>query len=545
MGNLRENILIFFSILILILIGLILINPYLTGADAVSYISIAKKCASGKWQEAINGHWSLLISWLLVPFVKLKINLILAAKSLCVLIGGFAFFAFWLLLKNLSFLNKTLRLFMLFSAMPLILHHSLVVITPDLLLASIILIYFYHLLDSSYFNSWRRPVFCAIIGTCCYLAKAYGFIFFRSSFLFHHFYYFIFYSSRTGKKRIITSFLLGLIVFLITSFPWIYALKQKYGHWTISTSSRYNFALISPHISFRSMEHWGLIPPPNESALSYWEDPNVIPLEKWNPFSSKDSLLFWLKRLKKNFKNWFLIIWEDSWLAPLILLGGFILCFWPRRHREAFLITLNLFLYSAGFLLLFVLNRYLYFVEFSLILLAGYLLSLLLRSKNIILTIIFYALLFSFSISFIYKPILLIHKISTYNTITPFKETDKEIYLWAKAVDRVLTRYDQFYRQQKKQHYPLPLANVATLGNWNRGIFVSYYLQLRYFGDLMPYSAEQILPELRRNKIDYVFVFGPLWPQEWPLSSSSLIIKKKYFRLYNVKPLVESLRKGD
>lgn len=537
MKILKENILLCFSILLFISIGLILITPYLTNADAVSYISIAKKYASGQWKDAINGHWSPLISWLLIPFVWLKIDMILAVKSLCVFIGGFTLFAFWLLLKKVSFLNKTLRLLIIFSAAPLILHHSLVVITPDLLIASIIIIYFSHLWDSSYFRSWKMPVLCGAIGACSYLAKSYGFVFFLGSFLFHHLYYFIFYGSRIGKKKIITFFLLGLIVFLITSFPWIYLLRQKYGYWNISTASRYNFAQIAPHIVFKPLELWGLVSPPNESALSYWEDPNVIPLQAWSPFSSKDNFLDWLKRLTNNLKDFLLIIWDDSWLAPLILLGGFILCFWPRRHRDAFLITMNLLIYSSGFLLLFIFDRYLYFIEFSLLLLAGYLLSLLPRSKNKIFTIIFYALLFSFSISFIYRPIFLIHKICTHNPVTPFKETDKEIYLWAKEVDRILTRHDHSYRQRKRQPgYPLPLANVATLGNWNRGIFVSYYLQLRYFGDLVAYSPEQIIPELKQYNIDYIFVFGPPWPHERELSSLPLIIKHKYFRIYDVNP---------
>lgn len=535
---LKEKLLLLSLILILISMGIVLITPYLTGADAISYISIAKKYALGQWKEAINGHWSPLISWLLVPSVWLKFNLIIAAKILCVLIGGFALFAFWLLLKKLSFLDKTLRLFIMFSAMPLILHHSIVVITPDLLIASIILIYFNSLWDSSYFSSWKKPVFCGAIGTLFYLAKSYGFVFFLFSFLFHHLYFFIISNQKTKRKKVIVFFLLGLIIFLLTSFPWIYALKQKYGYWTISTAPCFNLAQIAPHIAFKQMELWGLIPPPNESALSYWEDPNVVPFETWNPFSSKEDFLYWLGRTIKNFKDWLSTIWDDSPLAPLILFGGIILCFWPRRHQSAFLITMNLLIYSSGFLLLFILDRYLYFVEFSLLLLGAYLLSLWPRFKKKIFVFIFYIFLISFSISFVYKPILLIYKICTHNPVTPFKETDKEIYLWAKAVDKELAKYDHFYRHQKKHpESPLPIANIATLGNWNRGIFVSYYLRLRYFGDLMPYQPEEIIPELKQHKIDYLFVFGEIWPQEKKLSSLPIVLKRKYFRLYDVRPL--------
>lgn len=527
-------------ILFLIFTGLILINPYLPGADAVSYISLAQKYATGQWKKAINGHWSPLFSWLLVPFIWLKIEPVKAAKFLCVLIGGFTYFSFWLIIKNLFSYNneKNIKWILMITAFPLILHHSLVVITPDLLVTSLILLYFNFLLSSSYFMSWKMPILCGILGTACYFSKSYGFLFFFISYLFYHFYYFIYFSRQIKKSKILAFFFLGCSIFLITSFPWILALKQKYGYWTISTAIRFNFNQISPNVCFKSLEFQGLIPPPNESALSYWEDPKVIPYEEWNPLRSKENFLYWLKRIKINFKDFFVTIWDDSYLAPLILFLGIILCFWPRRHQSAFLITMNLLIYSSGFLLLFILDRYLYFVEFSLLLLGGYLLSLWPRFKKKIFVFIFYTLLISFSISFVYKPILLIHKICTHNPVTPFKETDKEIYLWAKAVDKELAKYDHFYRHQKKHpESPLPIANIATLGNWNRGIFVSYYLRLRYFGDLMPYQPEEIIPELKQHKIDYLFVFGEIWPQEKKLSSLPIVLKRKYFRLYDVRPL--------
>ena len=43
---------------------------YLMDADAVGYLTVADRVANNDWHRSINGLWSPLNSWLLVPFIK-------------------------------------------------------------------------------------------------------------------------------------------------------------------------------------------------------------------------------------------------------------------------------------------------------------------------------------------------------------------------------------------------------------------------------------------------------------------------------------------
>ena len=62
------------------------INP-----DGISYIQVARNCAAGRFDLAVNSYWGPLLSWILVPFVWLGWDLQLVVKVLGVVLGlGFA-----------------------------------------------------------------------------------------------------------------------------------------------------------------------------------------------------------------------------------------------------------------------------------------------------------------------------------------------------------------------------------------------------------------------------------------------------------------------
>ena len=56
--------------------GLILLPVYQTGfsPDTTAYLIVAEHYLHGRWDEAINGLWGPLASWLLAPFLGLGIN---------------------------------------------------------------------------------------------------------------------------------------------------------------------------------------------------------------------------------------------------------------------------------------------------------------------------------------------------------------------------------------------------------------------------------------------------------------------------------------
>jgi len=56
-----------------LILGAILLNfyQYQINPDGISYISIAQKYLRGDYGNAVNGYWSPLFSWLLMPFLLL------------------------------------------------------------------------------------------------------------------------------------------------------------------------------------------------------------------------------------------------------------------------------------------------------------------------------------------------------------------------------------------------------------------------------------------------------------------------------------------
>ena len=58
---------------------------YIFDGDSTGYLKVAEKIAKGELYNSINGTWSPLNSWLIVPFIKMGFNSIMAAK----IVNGF------------------------------------------------------------------------------------------------------------------------------------------------------------------------------------------------------------------------------------------------------------------------------------------------------------------------------------------------------------------------------------------------------------------------------------------------------------------------
>jgi hypothetical protein len=78
------------AMLIYLIIGVCLLKyyRYRINPDGVSYISVAQKYAAGNFKQAVNGYWSPLFCWLLVPLLAIRIEPLLATKILNLLVGS-------------------------------------------------------------------------------------------------------------------------------------------------------------------------------------------------------------------------------------------------------------------------------------------------------------------------------------------------------------------------------------------------------------------------------------------------------------------------
>src|SRR4030042_2557729 len=58
----------------------LLINAYVSNIDLLSYISLSQRYLHGSLRDAVNAYWSPLFSWLLLPFLLLPVEPVIAAK---------------------------------------------------------------------------------------------------------------------------------------------------------------------------------------------------------------------------------------------------------------------------------------------------------------------------------------------------------------------------------------------------------------------------------------------------------------------------------
>ena len=93
--NFRIEFIFYLFLLIYLILGVQLLNhyQYSIGVDGISYVNISKLYLFGDFNNAINGYWSPLFSWMLVPFLKIfgstPDNAVYASKVLSLFIGFF------------------------------------------------------------------------------------------------------------------------------------------------------------------------------------------------------------------------------------------------------------------------------------------------------------------------------------------------------------------------------------------------------------------------------------------------------------------------
>src|SRR6266496_1449429 len=127
-------------LLLLYLLAAVFLYPflkyYVDSADTLQYITVAKNYSQGNFSDAVNSFWSPLISWLLVPFVLLKIEPVFAFKILQIIIGFFTLrliFSYIEQSRAEKFASVTLKA----ACIPLVLSFAFLFSTPDLLLLTL------------------------------------------------------------------------------------------------------------------------------------------------------------------------------------------------------------------------------------------------------------------------------------------------------------------------------------------------------------------------------------------------------------------------
>ncbi len=203
---------------------------YVDNPDSLQYVSIAHHILGGRWALAVNGYWSPLISWMLVPFIYIFDDGIIAFKYLQMAIGVYVI-AKWLSFLSLTEIEDKWKRVLGFAIIPFVISYSLNNLTPDLLFVGILFALIVAIIRWLEKQSDGQKI--GQLGALLYLTKAFALPLFI----------FLFAITYWMKDERLTKATVKKIIypFILISGIWILCLSIKYGKFTISESAKFNF----------------------------------------------------------------------------------------------------------------------------------------------------------------------------------------------------------------------------------------------------------------------------------------------------------------
>jgi len=467
---------------------------YTIAGDEISYINVAHSYAVGDWENAVNGYWSPLYSWLMVPFLFIMgfkpIYGVYISKILSIIVGFFTILAVRRLALTFNMEITVLRVMLTALIFPIILY-VLLYNTPDLLLALLLILYLSLIYDPEYSKSISFGLLCGIIGAITFLTKSFAFPFFLVHFLLFNI---ILYSKslKNQKKIIKKNMLLGLTIFFVLSGLWIATISLKYDELTISTAGGYNQALVGPEYKVNTFDngvspevYFGLITPPNNDTTSIWGDPSYFKMNKWSPFDSLKNFNYEIDLIVSNIIYTFKIV-ESSMFGAIIILIAMIFIIKSSKidvmtKNKMKYILLTSFIYMGGYWLIIPEWRYLWFI-FILFTLSGFIIIDRLYQRDLISINIRNILLLLMFCLVIFQPAL------------EFSHFNNEKYIYHDLSNNLELNYNVH-------------GNLAS-NNWDQTSAIAYYLNSKYYGGTKKTNNTTLInQELIKNNIDYYFVW--------------------------------------
>ncbi|MDP7584230.1 MAG: hypothetical protein QF920_00380 [Verrucomicrobiota bacterium] len=325
--------------------------------DAIAYMRVAEYWSVGNLGFAVNGYWGPLLSWLMVPFLWLGVEPLLAGK-LAMLISGAVFFHGSLFLVRsvgLRSIDELIVAWVLALTIPGWMSNH---VTPDLLVAGLMAFALGQAVSRDWLANRRRAFGTGATWGLAYLAKAVALpVGVVVSVLLALCWRLGQAENRQAAWRQL-GVALGLLA--LVAAPWITVLSLKYDKPTFSTSGPIAHAIVGPGNDRPAPHPFGsTIYQPEPGRVTAWEDPSRMGYDYWSPFASGENFSHQLSLIGRNAKTVFQFLavfdgigallgwfgvgtlvfglalfakrpWAKNWLAdrwrwmviPLICLGG-------------------------------------------------------------------------------------------------------------------------------------------------------------------------------------------------------------------------------
>ncbi|MFN9710381.1 MAG: hypothetical protein ACK55K_03105 [Bacteroidota bacterium] len=321
---------------------------YVLDPDGASYASIAEQYANGYFTEAINSVWSPLHEWLIIPFIKMGIYTPYAFKFSNLLIGTGVLITIHLYLLK-SNLDKAINKYLLLCLPVILCYFIWFELAADILFCLIVLIYLKLTQDVSFYNDYKKNILVGCIGGFGYLAKGVGLPFFLIHYTLIHFW-------NNWSFNRFKYYLSGLFFFILISAPWIIILHSKYNIWLYSSAGALNMSwLLTPSATNELF----CMPPPNQYAFSYWEDPWFVQDIFHSPFDNLNQFVKSIRHVLYNVQEYVKVFIQISFLSISIVFISLVNLI-HNPSKKNFYIFISIFLLPTGYILFHYEYRYLW-----------------------------------------------------------------------------------------------------------------------------------------------------------------------------------------
>lgn len=291
---------------------------YMLDSDAVAYLTIAERAAHGQFEQSINGLWSPLNSWLMIPFLQQGYQAWTVAKLLNVCFGGILLVQSFLLYR--TFIQHKLMLWvMMLSTAVVAAYQVYFQVFGDVLQLLFVIPYILLLLSDHFLHQRWKAILIGLLMGIGFYAKAYTVVFFGLHYTLCLFW--MYRKQQQSLKRYMQQWLIGGLTFVGCILPWSYLMYKKYHVLTLSgLAGKLNMSwYINSGKSFNSSIQL-LIPPSYSDSPSFWEDPWFSQTNLSSPFSSLHHFFKWIARVGYNSLESIQCIQEISIVGVTILL---------------------------------------------------------------------------------------------------------------------------------------------------------------------------------------------------------------------------------
>lgn len=457
---------------------------YILDIDAISYIHVAERFAKGEYYYSVNGYWSPLISWILVPFINAGFDPVFTAKYINGLLGLLTLFSCYSLIDKFT-INHLLKRILPFVLAVLLLSYAFYELCADLLQLFLLLLYINLIFSNDFIHTNGKIILAGVLGAFCYFAKAYNFPFFLLHFLITLFVLVKKNYPVTVMRSFIKKAAVGLIAFFLLVTPYLVVLTHKYGSFRINNAGRLN---LSWFLSAGTNDHRRMVAePPFPDATSYWDEPTYSQEKYVGPFTSVG---FFLKQIKLTISNSikFSGLLNQVTIFVYVILVGFL--FYLYRKKRDWPVNENLLLfttllYPVGYLLIFIEWRYIWLLPVTILLMAAVLLTWL-SEQQLINKGAFIVLAFIVPGSFLLQPV---------NELQDLRKNNEDVYEMAAI----------FKAQNIKGNFFL---NYKSFVPYAKTVVLCYLTGSKLYGPAaLDYNFEELMQSVDRYHINYYLFF--------------------------------------